>query len=249
MKLTVEVWRQAGPEAKGAFVSYQLDDLDEAMSVLELLDRLNEDLISVGQTPIAFDSDCRESTCGACGLTVNSRPGGLSPHLTTCMQRLGQFKDGQIVRLEPLRAKAFPVVKDLVVDRSALDRLLAAGAKDVDLKEAKPADDQPVEPDKAEAALDMAACIGCGVCVAACPNGSAYLFTGAKLAHLGLLPTDQVDKSKRAIAMTTVAEDEFGPCSLYEECLAVCPANLPDSTLTVPGHERLAAWLRRGSVN
>jgi len=249
MKLTIEVWRQAGPETKGKFVSYQIDNLDESMSILEMLDRLNDDLIIDGQAPIAFDSDCRESTCGACAISVNGRPGGQTPNLSTCMQRLSQFMDGQVVRLEPLRAKAFPVVQDLVVDRSALDRLLAVGTTEIDFGHAEAADDHRVDPDQAEAALDMAACIGCGACVAACPNGSAYLFTGAKLAHLGLLPTDQAEKSKRVIAMTTVAEAEFGPCSLHEECLAVCPANLPATTLTVPGHERLAAWLRKGSAS
>ena len=249
MKLTVEIWRQAGPDTPGAFVSYNLDGLDEAMSLLELLDRLNEDLIGQGLDPVAYESDCRESICGMCGLNVDGRPHGPTPNLTTCMQRLRQFHDGQVVRLEPLRAGAFPVVRDLVVDRSALDRLLAAGANvAINAGQAPDADAVPDTHETVETALDYAACIGCGACVAACPNGSAYLFTGAKLTHLGLLNLAALQKHERAVAMTTVAEDEFGPCSLYGECLDVCPANIPREALSVPGHERLAALFAHKTV-
>ena len=162
--------------------------------------------------------------------------------MTSCMQRLRQFEDGQVVTLEPLRASAFPVVRDLVVDRSALDRVLAAGASvAVDAGQAPDADAVPDTSETVEAALDYAACIGCGACVAACPNGSAYLFTGAKLTHLAMLNLPSLQKHERAIAMTVVAEDEFGPCSLYGECLEVCPASIPEAALTAPGHERLTA--------
>ena len=249
MKLTVEVWRQAGPEARGAFRRYQLEELDGAMSLLELLDRLNEDLISKGADPVAYESDCRESVCGMCGVNVNGRPHGPTPHLTTCMQRLRQFEDGQVVRIEPMRAGAFPVIRDLVVDRSALDRVLAAGANvAINAGQAPDADAVPDTSTTVETALDYAACIGCGACVAACPNGSAYLFTGAKLTHLGLLNLAGLQKHDRAITMTNVAEDEFGPCSLYGECLDVCPANIPREALSVPGHERLAALMSHKTV-
>lgn len=245
MKLKVDVWRQAGPNAPGRFIRYDLDGLDSGMSVLELLDRLNEDLIGQGLEPVAFESDCRESVCGACGITVNGRPNGPTNNLTACMQRLRQFKDGAVVKLEPLRAGAFPVVEDLVVDRSALDRVLAAGANvAVNAGQAPDADFVPDTHEIVETALDYASCIGCGACVAACPNGSAYLFVGAKLTHLGLLNLASLQKHQRVISMTNVAEDEFGPCSLYGECVDVCPANIPPEALNVPGHERLAALLQ-----
>ena len=247
MKLTLEVWRQAAPDVPGAFVRYPLDGLDANMSILEMLDHLNESLIAAGADPIAYESDCRESVCGMCGVTVNGRPHGGTPHTTTCMQRLRQFADAQIVRLEPLRT--FPVIRDLIVDRSALDRVLAAGANvAMDAGQAPDADTTPETQETVEAALDYAACIGCGACVAACPNGSAYLFTGAKLTHLGLLNLPSLQKHVRAVSMTIVAEDEFGPCSLYGECLEVCPARIPEAALTAPGHERLAAAFENKAV-
>lgn len=244
MKLTLDVWRQAGPKAAGAFCRYDVDGLDANMSILEMLDRLNEDLIAAGLEAVAFESDCRESVCGACGITVNGRPHGPKNNLTACMQRLNQFEDGTVVRLEPLRAGAFPVVQDLVVDRSALDRVLAAGANvAINAGQAPDADSLPDTHDTVETALDYASCIGCGACVAACPNGSAYLFVGAKLAHLSLLNLPSLQRHERVITMTNVAEDEFGPCSLYGECVDVCPAHIPPEALNLPGHERLAALL------
>jgi len=249
MRLLVEVWRQAGPSFPGGFVRYPMEDLDGGMSILELLDRLNEDLIARDEEPVAFESDCRESVCGACGLTVNGRVNGPASHLTACMQRLRQFGDSETLRLEPLRSGAFPVVRDLVVDRSALDRVLAAGASvAVDVGAAPSADALPQTSMMVETALDYASCIGCGACVAACPNDSAYLFVGAKLTHLGLLSLAGLEKHRRAVSLTTVAEDEFGPCSLYLECVDVCPANIPQEALTVPGHDRLAALLERRTI-
>ena len=249
MKLIAEVWRQAGPDVAGAFVKYSMDGLDEGMSLLELLDDVNEILIERGEDPVAFESDCRESICGTCGLTVNGRPHGPTSNLTTCMQRLRQFGDGATVRIEPLRAAAFPVVRDLVVDRSALDRVLAAGANvAIDAGQAPDADTVPDSHMTVETALDYAACIGCGACVAACPNGSAQLFVGAKLTHLALLNLSGLQKHQRAITMTNAAEDEFGPCSLYGECIDVCPANIPREALSVPGHERLGALMAHRTV-
>jgi len=249
VKLTLEVWRQAGPAAPGAFVRYDVDGLDAGMSVLEMLDRLNEVLIADGCDPVAFESDCRESICGVCGLMVNGRPHGGTPNTTTCMQRLRQFEDAQVVRLEPLRAAAFPVVRDLVVDRRALDRVVAAGASvAVNAGQAPAAGAVPDTSETVEAALDYAACIGCGACVAACPNGSAYLFVGAKLTHLGMLNLPSLQKHERAVSMTVVAEAEFGPCSLYGECLEVCPAKIPEAALTAPGHDRLAAMVAHRAV-
>ena len=249
MKLTVEVWRQAGPEAPGAFVAYEMDGLEPAMSLLELLDRLNEDLIVKGEDPVAFESDCREAICGMCGVNVDGRPHGPTPNLTTCMQRLRSYEDGEVVRLEPMRAAAFPVIRDLVVDRSAMDRVLAAGASvAIDAGTAPDADAVPDTHGTVETALDYAACIGCGACIAACPNGSAYLFTGAKLTHLSMLNLASLEKHERAVKMTNVAEDEFGPCSLYGECLLVCPAHIPKEALSMNGHERLAAMLGHKTV-
>ena len=249
MKLTLEVWRQAGPTAPGSFISYDVDGLDAGMSILELLDRLNETLIADGCDPVAFESDCRESVCGMCGVTVNGRPHGGTPHTTTCMQRLRQFEDAQVVRIEPLRAAAFPVVRDLVVDRSAMDRVLAAGANvAINAGQAPSAEAVPDTSETVEAALDYASCIGCGACVAACPNGSAYLFVGAKLTHLGMLNLSSLQKHERAVSMTAVAEDEFGPCSLYGECLDVCPESIPEAALTAPGHERLVAVVAHKAV-
>jgi len=249
MKLTLEIWRQAGPAAPGAFVRYDVDGLDAGMSVLEMLDRLNEELIADGCDPVAYEADCRESICGMCGVTVNGRPHGGTPNTTTCMQRLRQFADAQVVRLEPLRAAAFPVVRDLVVDRRALDRVVAAGANvAINAGQAPDAGAVPDTSETVEAALDYAACIGCGACVAACPNGSAYLFVGAKLTHLGMLNLPSLQKHERAVSMTVVAEAEFGPCSLYGECLDVCPAKIPEAALTAPGHNRLAAMVAHRAV-
>ena len=188
MKITVDVWRQSGPESSGAFDTYQIDDATVEMSLLELLDRLNDQLVESGNEPIAFDSDCREGICGSCGITVDDLPHGPVANTPTCRQHLRSFSDGDRIKLEPFRSAAFPVVRDLVVDRSALDRVLEAGGYvSVNAGTAPDADSQPLSHQSAEAALDFAACIGCGACVAACPNGAAHLFTGSKLTHLSLV--------------------------------------------------------------
>lgn len=228
MKLTLEVWRQNGPNDKGRYTTHVVDDLYPSMSILELLDKLNDELIESGQEPVVFESDCREGICGTCGLDVDGIPHGHEDNLPICHQRLTQFKDGDTVRIEPFRSAAFPVVRDLVVDRSGLDRLIQAGGHvAINAGTAPDADTMLVDYDNAERALDFAACIGCGACVAACPNGAAHLFMGAKLSHLSLSPTGEMERKRRAKNMIEELERDFGPCSFYGECAKVCPAGIP----------------------
>lgn len=246
MNLTVEVWRQPSPKRPGAWHRYHLTELEPTMSVLELLDRLNEELVARGEPAVAFESDCREGICGACGLVVNGFAHGPQPHTPACHQRLQSFSDGEVVRLEPFSAGAFPVLSDLVVDRSALDRVLAAGAfVSVDAGTAPEADTVPVSHDRVETALDYAACLGCGACVAACPNGSAHLFLGAKLTHLSLLPIPSQERDRRARAMVQTADGLFGPCSNFGECARACPVQIPLAAVAAVNHESLRAWTRR----
>ena len=196
MRIALSIWRQRDPRAAGGFVRYELDDVSAEMTLLEALDRLNEWLVSRGEPAVAFDSDCREGICGACGIVVNGRPHGPLPGTTTCQVTLRAFGEGATIRLEPMRTGVFSVVRDLVVDRGALDGVVRAGGYvSVRAGSAPEANTMPVGRDVAERALDAAACIGCGACVAACPNGSAALFVGAKLAHLGLLPQGQPERN------------------------------------------------------
>jgi succinate dehydrogenase / fumarate reductase iron-sulfur subunit len=227
VKLTLKIWRQAGPEARGEFVVYEVDGLTEEMSFPELLDVLNERLIAQGSEPIAFESDCREGICGACGLMINGQAHGPQRGTTTCQLHLRTFDDGDEIMVEPFRSAAFPVVKDLVVDRSPLDRIIQSGgyitaptgsAPDANLIAVPKAD--------ADLAMDAAACIGCGACVAACPNGAGQLFTAAKLAHLNLLPQGQPERHQRTLAMVEVAETHFGSCTNHQECEAACPKEI-----------------------
>ena len=246
MKLTLDIWRQRSADSEGHYETYDVDDLDVGMSIPEVLDVLNERLTRQGEEPIVFETDCRESICGACGLTIDGHPHGPTPHLTTCMQRLWQFTDGQRLQLEPLRSGAFRLVRDLMVDRSPLDRIIAAGGNvSVDAGSAPDAEALPVDHATAETALDFATCIGCGACVAACPNGAANLFTGAKLAHLSLLPLPSVERNRRAVRMVAAMEEEFGACSLYGECEHVCPEEIKLSAVAALQHERLGAALAR----
>lgn len=240
MRLKVEVWRQAGPGEPGRFEAHTIDGVEPQLSVLELLDALNERLIDGGQEPVAFDSDCREGICGACGVTVDGAVHGLEDNVPSCHQRLSSFRDGATVRIEPLRSAAFPVLRDLVVVRDALDDLIRAGGHvAVDAGTAPDADAVPTTTDVAEEALDFAACIGCGACVAACPNGSAHLFAGAKLAHLALLPIPALERRRRARSLVDALDELFGPCSLYGECAQACPAGIPLTAIAVVNRERL----------
>ncbi|MEO6790266.1 MAG: succinate dehydrogenase/fumarate reductase iron-sulfur subunit [Ornithinibacter sp.] len=246
MRLVIDVWRQEGPLADGWFQTHEVDDATPEMSLLELLDRLNDQLVDAGDEPVVFDSDCREGICGACGVTVDGNPHGPRKNTPSCHQRLAAYRDGQRIRIEPLRSAAFPVVRDLVVDRSALDRVIAAGGHvGVPGGSAPDANTIPVAHDQAERALDMAACIGCGACVAACPNGAAHLFVGSKLAHLSLLPAGRPERGRRARAMLAEMEQDFGPCSLYGECADVCPAGIPLTAIASVNKEGLRSFLRR----
>jgi succinate dehydrogenase / fumarate reductase iron-sulfur subunit len=227
MKLTLKVWRQAGPEAVGDFVTYEVDGATEEMSFPELLDMLNERLIAEGSEPIAFESDCREGICGACGLMINGQAHGPQRGTTTCQLHLRTFDDGDEIVVEPFRSAAFPIVKDLVVDRSPLDRIIQSGgyitaptgsAPDANLIAVPKAD--------ADRAMDAAACIGCGACVAACPNGAGQLFTAAKLAHLNILPQGQPERGRRTQAMVETLETYFGSCTNHQECAAACPKEI-----------------------
>ena len=243
MKLHLEIWRQAGPDAEGHFEAVDVPDADEGMSVLELLDHVNNRLIDEGKEPYVFASDCREGICGTCGLMVNGRPHGLDKNKPACAQRLrGFFADGDTIRLEPLRSAAYPVIRDLAVDRSALDRIMQQGGYvSVNAGTAPDADYLPIPHKRQEKALDFAACIGCGACVAACPNGAAHLFTGAKLAHLRMLPLGKNERGRRARKMIDELETNFGPCSLYGECADVCPAEIPLTAVAEVTRERARA--------
>ena len=247
MRIALRIWRQRDPRDAGGFVRYQLDDLPPDTTVLEALDRLNEGLVASGEPPVAFDSDCREGICGACGLVVNGRPHGPMPGTTTCLLTLRRFRDGSTITLEPFCTGAFPVVRDLMVDRGALDRLVQAGGYvSVHAGSAPDANTLPIARDAAEHALDAAACIGCGACVAACPNGSAALFVGAKLTHLGLLPQGQPERSRRARALVATADRErFGGCALHGECTAACPKRIDLDVIARMNREYLTAALAR----
>lgn len=246
MRLTLNVWRQDGPAVKGRFDTYTVDDAVPEMSVLELLDSLNNRLVDEGTEPVAFESDCREGICGTCGITVDGHPHGRQKNTPACHQRLNCYRDGDTLTIEPLRAASFPVVRDLVVDRGAMDRILEAGGyAAVPAGTAPDADATLLSHDDAERALDFAACIGCGACVAVCPNGSGNLFVGGKLEHLAALPVPKVERSARARAMTAAAEAHFGPCSLYGECAEVCPAGLPLTAVAAVNKERLRAMFRK----
>lgn len=245
MKLHLEIWRQAGPSAKGGFESVDVDDAAPQMSILELLDHVNNGYVEAGKEPFAFASDCREGICGTCGLMVNDRPHGPDKNKPACQQRLLSFKDGDTIKLEPLRSAAYPVIRDMVVDRSALDRVMEKGGfVSVMAGTAPDADSLLVNHEDAERALDHAACIGCGACVAACPNGAAHLFTGAKLVHLTLSPLGRQERGLRGRKMVDELETVFGHCSLYGECADVCPAGIPLTAVAAINKERSRSAFR-----
>jgi succinate dehydrogenase / fumarate reductase iron-sulfur subunit len=228
MRLTLHVWRQKGPQDPGRFATYELEDVSTHMSFLEMLDVLNQDLIGRGEEPIAFEHDCREGICGSCGMVIDGVPHGSQPGTTCCQLHMRHFSDGDEVVVEPWRARAFPVVKDLVVDRSAFDRIVQAGGFiSARVGSAPDANAVPIGKDTAERSMDFAECIGCGACVASCPNGAAMLFVGAKIAHLGLLPQGQPERLQRAKAMVQQMEREaFGACTNFRACEAACPKEI-----------------------
>jgi succinate dehydrogenase / fumarate reductase iron-sulfur subunit len=225
LSVTLRVWRQAGPTEPGRFVEYQSKDLNPNMSFLEMLDVVNDELTRKGEDPIAFAHDCREGICGTCCCTINGKPHGPGSGIATCQLYMRAFRDGDVVTVEPFRAEAFPVIKDLIIDRSALDRIQQAGGFITARAGSAPdANSIPVPKPDADLAMDAATCIQCGACVAACKNASAMLFVAAKVSHLGLLPQGQAERDRRVIAMVeTMDAAGFGNCTNYYECSAACP--------------------------
>ncbi len=247
MNLTLRVWRQDSASVSGELVSYSLQDVSPDMSFLEMLDMLNEQLTNLGQEPVAFDSDCREGICGACGLVINGQPHGPMKGTTTCQLHMRSFADGAVITVEPWRARAFPVVRDLVVDRSPFDRIIEAGGYiTCNTGGATDANSIRIPKDDVERSMDAAQCIGCGACVAACPNASAMLFTAAKITHLGTLPQGQPERSRRALAMVTMMDQQaFGGCTNYGECHEACPKEIPLETIAHMNRDFLVASLSR----
>ncbi len=242
----LRVWRQPGPTAPGRLVDYTVSGVDPGVSFLEMLDRLNEDLVRKGEDPIAFDSDCREGICGTCGAAVDGRPHGPQPNTTICTLRMREFPDGVTITVEPFRARAFPIVKDLVVDRSAFDRVISRGGYiSVNVGSAPEANLVPIPKDIAEAAMDAASCIGCGGCVASCPNASAALFVGAKVRQMRLLPQGEAERTRRVLAMVEQMDREgFGDCSNHGECEAACPKAISIESIATLRREFLRAAIK-----
>ena len=228
MQITLKVWRQTGPDAPGSLIEYKATDVSPEMSFLEMLDVVNERLIEKGEVPIAFDHDCREGICGSCGVMIDGVAHGPMKGTATCQLHMRSFKDGDTIVIEPWRAKAFPVIKDLVVNRGAFDRIMQAGGYvSVATGGAQDGNMTPVPKVDADSAMDAAACIGCGACVAACPNASASLFTSAKISHLGLLPQGQPERYRRALKMVAQMDlESFGGCTLFGECQEACPKDI-----------------------
>lgn len=225
--VTLKVWRQAGPEVKGQFETHVIDEITDEASFLEMLDVLNENLIAKGQEAVVFDHDCREGICGTCSLMINGQAHGPQRATTTCQLHMRSFQSNDTIVIEPWRANAFPIIKDLMVDRSAFDRIVESGGYITSPTGGAPdANLIPVPKPVADAAMDAAACIGCGACVAACPNGAANLFVGAKITHLNLLPQGQAERFKRAEAMVDTMDEHFGSCTNHGECSAACPKEI-----------------------
>ncbi|HEX9856292.1 MAG TPA: succinate dehydrogenase/fumarate reductase iron-sulfur subunit [Acidimicrobiia bacterium] len=244
MDLTLRVWRQPAPGTPGAFREYPANGISPEASFLEMLDIVNERLIESGEEPIAFDHDCREGICGSCGLMINGQAHGSQLGTATCQLHMRKFRDGDVVTIEPWRAAAFPVIRDLVVDRSAFDRIIEAGGYiTVTTGSAPDANLIPVPKEAAEAAMDAAACIGCGACVAACPNSAAQLFTAAKLAHLNLLPHGQPERDRRTIGMVETMETYFGSCTNHGECETACPKGISIDNIAIMNRDYLRAKL------
>jgi succinate dehydrogenase / fumarate reductase iron-sulfur subunit len=249
MRLTLRVWRQTGPAAAGGFETYDAPDVRPDMSFLEMLDVVNEDLIGKGEAPIAFDHDCREGICGSCAMLVDGVPHGPHKGATVCQLHMRHYRDGDTVVIEPWRARGFPVIRDLVVDRGALDRIIQAGGYvSVSTGSAPDANAVPIAKDVVEHAMDAAQCIGCGACVAACPNASAMLFTAAKVTHLGLLPQGAPERWRRTLAMVRQMDAEgFGGCTNYGECHEACPKEISLETIARLNRDFLRATLTERS--
>src|ERR1044072_553837 len=250
MNLTLKIWRQKNAKDKGSFSTYQVHDISPDMSFLVMFDVLNERLVEKNEEPIAFDHDCREGICGMCSMHINGRAHGPWQGTTTCQLHMRRFKDGDTVTVEPWRAKAFPVIKDLVVDRSALHPIITAGGYvSVNCGGAPDGNAIPIPRDVVEVAMDSAACIGCGACVAACKNASAHLFMSSKISHLGLLPQGEVERTRRVAAMIEQADAEgFGSCSNEGECEAVCPKEIPISNIARMNRDYFRAMLGSAAV-
>jgi len=245
MSFKLKIWQQRGPGQPGKLIPYEITGITEEMSFLEMLDQVNEDLVNRNMEPFAFDSDCREGICGTCGLVINGVPHGPKQAVTTCELRMRHFTDGQEIVIEPFRAKAFPVVKDLVVDRSAFDRIIQKGGYvSVNTGAAPEANSILVPKENADMALDASMCIGCGACVAACPNASASLFTGAKISQYVLMPQGHPERKRRAEKMLSQMDKEgFGNCSNHAECEAVCPKAISISNIARMRREYLRTIL------
>ncbi|MEO0649218.1 MAG: succinate dehydrogenase/fumarate reductase iron-sulfur subunit [Planctomycetota bacterium] len=245
IKLTLKVWRQNGPGAPGSFDTHVLEDVNQHMSFLEMLDVLNEQLVSAGKAPVVFDHDCREGICGSCGLVINGQAHGPDKETAVCQLHMRRFKDGETLFIEPWRSTGFPVIRDLMVDRSAFDRIQQQGGYvSVNTGSAPDANAIPIARDDAESAFDAAACIGCGACVAACPNGSAMLFVSAKVSHLAHLPQGQAERRSRVKAMVQQMDEEgFGNCSNHYECQMACPKGIDVRNIALLNRDYLRAQM------
>lgn len=249
MKFTIKVWRQKNSSANGQFETYKIQGITDDMSFLEMIDVLNQQLIKSGKDPVAFDHDCREGICGMCSMYINGSPHGPVKGITTCQLHMRSFKDGEVITIEPWRANAFPVVKDLVVDRTSFDKIIQAGGYvSINTGNATDANSVPIEKELADDAFDAATCIGCGACVAACKNASASLFVGAKVSHLAMLPQGDPERKTRVVAMVNAADEAgFGSCTNTGACEAQCPKGISITNIAKMNREYFSAVL--GSQN
>jgi succinate dehydrogenase / fumarate reductase iron-sulfur subunit len=250
VKLNLKIWRQDGPDTPGAMKDYPIDDVSPEMSFLEMIDILNEKLTEAGEEPVAFEHDCREGICGSCGLMINGQAHGPQQGTATCQLHMRKFSDGDTIEIEPWRAAAFPVMRDLMVDRSAFDEIINAGGYITAPTGAGPdANLIPVPKEAADAAFDAAACIGCGACVAACPNSAAQLFTAAKIEHLNLLPQGQAERYQRVQSMVDTMETYFGSCTNHGECQEACPKEIPIDYIAYMNRDYVKAQLKNRKLS